>query len=60
MANPQEQQKQWGRIIAKAWSVFHLVLPAKPAGKDLSDEDLAKVAGGKVVGSTGPGDLMCI
>ena len=90
MADPQEQQKRVGRIIAKAWSdesfkkrlltdpapllkaegvelpagmqvrvventstVFHLVLPPRPASGELSDEDLEKVAGGKCSGPNG-------
>jgi len=34
------------KAVENTDKVFHLVIPPKPAGDELSDEDLRKVAGG--------------
>ena len=41
------------RAVENTDKVFHLVLPPKPVASELSDDDLAKVAGGKLCSDRG-------
>ena len=41
------------RMVENTDNVFHFVLPAKPAGDEISDDELERVAGGGAVGGYG-------